>query len=251
MKNAIAIAGLFSVSLASVAIAQPASSSPAAFEVASIRPSAPGEGRRSQSHGNPSEVLLRNMTLKRLVEIAYQVEDFGVIGPDWTDTLRFDLNAKIPEGATRDQYPEMLKTLLVQRFKLTVHRETKIVAGYAMVTAKGGPKLQAAQSDDSSSNDNHGRFVAQAYPLSEFREWLSRSMNAPVADKTGLTGKFDFTFEYSPDSLKPLASDKPSDDSRPSIFDAMQDKLGLKLTPQKIPVEIVVVDHIERVPSEN
>jgi uncharacterized protein (TIGR03435 family) len=135
--------------LASIAAAQSAPPAGIAFEVASIRPSGPSHSG-NHAHGNSSEIFLTNMTPKRLVEIAYQVKDYGFQGPDWMDTLHFDLSAKMPEGSTRGQYPEMLKALLIERFRLAVHRETKIIPGYALMPAKSGFKLKAVEANGSS-----------------------------------------------------------------------------------------------------
>jgi uncharacterized protein (TIGR03435 family) len=220
-----------------------------AFEVASIRASAPGA--KLTYTRNPSDVFFTNVTLKRLAEIAYQVRDFGFSGPEWMDTLHFDVSAKIPQGATREQYPDMLKSLLVERFKMAVHRQTKLLPGYALVAAKGGFKLQPLESNGPSGDSSEGRLVAEGFTMDFLSQWLTRELNQPVADKTGIAGRYNFALDYSEDSLKPIAPGKPVDDSRPSIFSALQQTLGLKLMPEKLPVEILIVDHIERAPSEN
>ena len=220
---------------------------PEAFEVASIKANNSGE-HGSSANANKDQVMLHNISLKRLVEIAYRVRDYGFSGPDWLDTLNFDITAKMPEGSAPNQYPAMLRTLLIERFKLAVHRESRMVSGYALVPAKSGLKLQAVQTEElPSSNAGHGHLDAKGFSMKDLAELLARTLDRPVADKTGISGKFNLALDFAED-----ADANSSDSARPSIFTALQEQLGLRLTSgEKVSVEVVVVDHIERVPTDN
>jgi uncharacterized protein (TIGR03435 family) len=169
--------------------------------------------------------------------------------------LHFDITAKMPEGSTRGQYPAMLRMLLAERFKLVVHRESRTISGFALLPAKAGLKLQPVEADGSSSNSSRGHLDAKGFSMKELAEWLARTLNQPVVDKTGIAGTFNLILDFSEDDRQPLspASDaKPMDSSGPSIFTALQEQVGLRLAGgEKVPVEIVVVDRIERTPAEN
>ncbi len=224
---------------------------PVAFEVAAIKPNTTGPGH-SGEHSSKGAVFMENVSLKQLVERAYDVRDFSFSGPDWLGSVRFDITAKPPGGwSYREQFGPMLQTLLAERFKLVIHRESKVMPAYALVQAKGGIKLKPLEAaDGSSSNTNNGKYTATRVSMQRFADFLSRTLNSPVVDKTEAPGDFKFTLEFSRDDVQP-GSDKPPDNSAPSIFTAVQEQLGLRLVPQKLPVEIVVVDHIEKVPTDN
>jgi len=167
------------------------------FDVASIRPNISG-GSSSHVSRHSGEILLQNVSLREVIEMAYEIQDFGVSGPPWMASEKFDIMAKPPADAPKDQLGPMLQSLLAERFKLTIHRESKTMAAYAL-----------------------------------------------VVDKTETTGSFDFALHFTPDA------NAAEGDSGPSLFTALQEQMGLKLVAQKLPVEIVVVDHVEKVPTEN
>jgi uncharacterized protein (TIGR03435 family) len=138
----------------------------------------------------------------------------------------------------------MLQALLADRFKLAVHRETKETSGYALVVAKGGPKLkeptEAQSGDGSISVVSRGRLKGQKAPLSMLAEQLTRLVGRPVVDETGLEGGFDFDLEWTPE-------DTPTDLAQvPPIFTAIQEQLGLRLEARKERTEIIVIDHVEK-----
>src|SRR5947209_7412353 len=122
---------------------------PPAFEVASIKAAAPPVNGRMMIRmaGDPGRVDYANVSLRDVIRIAYGVKEYQVSGPDWISATRFDILAKLPEGAPREEVPQMLQTLLAERFKLTVHRETKEHSMYALVVGKNGPKLKPAEAD--------------------------------------------------------------------------------------------------------
>jgi uncharacterized protein (TIGR03435 family) len=220
---------------------------PPAFEAASIKLNTSGTGS-SGSKGNRTQVLFTNVSLRRLIQRAYGIQDFELVGPDWMAGVHFDIAAKYPPGeSANEQRNLMLQTLLAQQFHLAIHRETKEMSAYALVVVKNGPKLEASKEDGNSTNSNRGRFEDSAVSMAGLAKQLEEVLEHPVVDKTGLTGSYIVKLEWTPDD-QPAGSDQPLG---PSIFTALQDQLGLKLQTQKLPVEIIVVDRVDRTPVEN
>jgi len=236
------------------ASAQTTPQPPVVFEVASIRANNSG-GHDSTTYGNLNEIMMSNVSLKRLVEIAYRARDYSFSGPHWLDSAHFDIRAKMPEGATRGQYPLMLRALLIERFKLAAHLESKTISGYALVPAKGGLKLHPTQGEEPSSNSRRGHLDAQGFSMPDTAELLARTLDQPVVDKTGIQGTFNWSLDFGEDDRVPFsvaADAKHAESSGPSLFTALQEQLGLKLMGgEKVSVEIVIVDHIEPVPTDN
>jgi uncharacterized protein (TIGR03435 family) len=174
-----------------------------------------------------------NVTLKDVLGKAYLVQSYQITGPDSIEIERFDIAAKIPAGAAQDQIPLMLQSLLADRFNLTIHRETKELPVYALTPAKNGPKLKAAESESgitSNSNRTSWHVVARVSML-RFTEFLSERMSRPVLDQTGLNGTFEMTLDWAVDDA-PTTNDGAAG---PSIFTALQEQLGLRLTSTKGP----------------
>jgi uncharacterized protein (TIGR03435 family) len=221
---------------------------PPAFDAASIKLNTSGGGS-SGSKGNRTQVLFTNVSLRRLIMRAYGIQDFELVGPDWMANVKFDIAAKYPPGeSTNDQRNLMLQTLLAQQFHLVIHRETKEMPAYALVVAKNGPKLEASKETGDSTTTNRGRFDDTAVSMAGLAKQLAQQLEHPVVDKTGLTGVYTLKLEWTPDEQSGSAAEQPLG---PSIFNALQDQLGLKLQTQKLPVEIVVVDRVDRTPVEN
>jgi uncharacterized protein (TIGR03435 family) len=219
---------------------------PPAFEVASVKPNPSGD-HHSSSHTNNGSVVMRNVSLKQLVEMAYDVKDYALSAPDWLDTVRFDISAKPPADTPEKQFQPMLQTLLTDRFKLAVHRESKVMSAYALIAGKNGSKLHAVEPGGGSHrNSDGGKLTAQRVSMPQLADFLARHLDRPVVDKTELPGVFDFELRWAQDD-----SHSTDSASGPSIFTAVQEQLGLKLQSQKLPVEILVVDHAERIPTEN
>lgn len=270
--------------LCGAALCQPA------FEVASIKPADPSPMGRMMVNMNTDAGMLRytNVSLKDCIRVAYRVKDFQVEGPDWIGDTRFNITAKLPEGSSEKQVPEMLQTLLAERFKLTLHRDTKEHAIYALVADKGGPKLKpaevptgeaAAAAGSGSRGGGRGNMMMMMGPdgvhvkaasatLAGLGEMMSRFTDRPIVDMTGIQGQYDFDLAFSPESMRGMpgggmrgpgpggpggGEGHPADaasDSGGTIFDAVQ-KYGLKLEARKAPMEILIVDHMERAPTEN
>jgi uncharacterized protein (TIGR03435 family) len=186
-----------------------------------------------------------NETLKRCLYNAYGVGPNQVVGgPDWLGTDRFNIEAK-PEQPVKDDSVAMamLQTLLAERFKLAVHRETRTISAYVLEVVKNGPKLEKGDGGGASTGNGRGRIEAKNSSMDHFAEVLSRQMELPVLNRTGLDGVFNLKLEWNPRITDPAAEG-------PSVFTAVQEQLGLRLRAQKTPVEVIVVDHAER-PSQN
>jgi uncharacterized protein (TIGR03435 family) len=225
------------------------------FEVASVKKNTSGE--RPSADGKGDRLNIYNLPLKFIVAMAYQVPNDRVDGPSWTENDGFDIIAKPAPDATRDVVFVMLQNLLAERFKLVIHHEQKPVPVYALVVAKNGPKLQPAapggsrrtpctpdglqltcQSQNSTMAD-----LAQNLP-----RWVSMNwFGLPIVDRTGLSGAYDFSLTWT----MTRKVDDPVDPPGLSLFDALQEQLGLKLEQQKAPLDRIVIDHAERVPVEN
>jgi uncharacterized protein (TIGR03435 family) len=238
------------VLLAACAVFAQAQNERPAYEAASVKLNTSGGGG-STSNGSKGQVLMVNQTLKRLIERAYTVKPFQVSGPDWMENIRFDIAAKYPPDTKSDDRPLMLRTLLEDRFKLAVHRETKDLPGYSLVVAKGGFKLKPVEPGGEEEQSRGGTvqtLTAKKMSMAELADFVARRLGVSVADKTGIDGVYDIELRWSSEDENANVTD-PSE--LPSLFSALQETLGLRLAPQKVPVEIVVVDHVERVPIEN
>ena len=220
-----------------------------AYEVASIKPNNSGS-TSSSTHGNKGEIFMKNQTLRRLVERAYDVKPFQVTAPGWLESVRFDISAKYPEETKPDDRVLMMRKLLEDRFKLEAHRETKEMQGYVLVVAKKGLKIKPVENTGGGPNTNGTgdrirTLKVEMITMAQLADQVSRTLGEMVVDQTGVTGVFSFELRWTND-------DKISNEGEaPSIFTALQETLGLRLQPQKVPVEMVVVDRVERVPTEN
>jgi uncharacterized protein (TIGR03435 family) len=247
--------------------AQPA----AEFEVASIHLSNTEQGfinasTPSLNIGGDRALRFAQITLRDLIMLAYGVGAPQVQGPSFLNGRidspadRFDVVAKVPAGATREQVPEMLRGLLAERFHLTFHRENKVLQIFALEVAKGGPKMTESPAEGTgearctrSFAQREGATLAavcnrmtsadiaqqvQALAPGYFRE-------GPIVDLSGLKGVYDFKLEWI------TAMEANNGSPGPSMFNAVQDQLGLKLERRKQPLEILVIDTLDRKPTEN
>ncbi len=220
-----------------------------AFEAAAIKPSNQPPGH-SSSHSRTGMFVASNESLRQLIREAYSLNDNQIDGgPKWMDADRFDINARAAGPAEGDEIMTMLQTLLADRFKLGFHKETRSLPGYALVVAKSGMKIRPADAGESHvgrhSNSEHTSMEVEHAKIADVADALSRSLRAPVIDETGVTGVFSFKLEWTPENLS--ARDAPRDASdNPSLFTAIQEKLGLKLEARKVPTEIFVIDSAEK-----
>ena len=231
------------VLLASLARSQPA------FEVASIKPtpaSAPASPLLEKVDAHPGSVNMSNVRIRTCIKWAYDLKNYEISGVDRLAPERYNITAKADEGTPVPQLRIMMQTLLQNRFRLTFHRETKQVSAFELVVAKGGSKLHPVDADGESSIDAKGAVgYFRQMSMAEFTDFLSLPMLDPVLDHTGLKGRFDFSLDATPDG-------PPSNpDPRYGFADAVEKHLGLKLVSIKTSIEVVMVDHVEKVPTEN
>jgi uncharacterized protein (TIGR03435 family) len=227
---------------------------PLQFEVASVKPlghpPASGGGPWTLNHGR---FKADQAWIRGVIALAYSLLPVQVHGgPSWIDSERYDFVAKAESpDASQDQLRAMLQSLLTDRFKLVVHRETQEVPVYTLAVGKSGSKMQ--ESKDGRKNyinwTGPGQVVFTESGMLGLISILSSTVGGPVVDKTGLTGFYSYKLEFTDPRFQRPGS-QPSVDAAPDIFRAVQEQLGLKLEAKKGPVEVLVVDHAERA-SEN
>ena len=289
------------------AVARPAVDKPRTFDVASVKPAAGTRGE-SRTTIDPGRIHYPAIALKGLLINAYDVRDFQIVGPGWLSTETFQVDATMPPDTTKAQLREMFQNLLAERFKLTLHHETKELPIYGLVVSKNGPKFRESAADPAPKDNGMSapklsekqkgepdtdadgfpslpmptagsggivsvslatlgsRIRAHQVTMQDFVNELMRRqlLGRPVKDETALHAKYDFVLTFSPMGLNhqngPIGGDgnarssaNPTDvgASLPDLFQAVQLQLGLKLEPMNGPVELIVIDHIERVPSGN
>jgi uncharacterized protein (TIGR03435 family) len=258
------------------------------FEVASIKPATPlgPMGMQANRKGgpgtsDPTTYLCENCPLSWVVSKAYDVQPFEFSGPDWLESVRFDFAAKVAPGASKEAFREMLQNLLADRFKLAVHREKKVMEVFELTVSKGGLKIHEAAPKDAIHDDpppaqmqrdrdgfpilppgatmavapGHARIRSDNQPVGWLARMLSGQLHGPVIDSTGLTGKYDYMLSWAFDERPPASSDGAptamADAYRPALIGAVQSQLGLKLEQKKGPAEVLMVDHMEKTPTEN
>jgi uncharacterized protein (TIGR03435 family) len=222
--------------------ANPAAPFPA-FDVATVKPNDPSRhpGATAWSQGPTEDELKMMGSLKTFLKYAYGIEDVQIAGgPKWLDNDLFEIDAKASSPASAAQMRLMLRALLEQRFKLSTHTETKPVAVYSLVVAKGGPKIQQADTSGPGASSSGSTLIRGTLDTGQLAQMLTRVLGRSVIDNTGLNGAYNVGLTWAADD----------DPSGPSLFTAVQEQLGLKLEPTKGPVETLVIDHAER-PSEN
>jgi uncharacterized protein (TIGR03435 family) len=265
------------------------SSTSVRFELASVKPTKYVNGPMTLDVPARGALTATNYPVLGLINYAYGLKNrYQLSGnPEWLWSERFMIRALPPDDAPRDQIPQMMQTLLAERFKLRAHWETREQPIYALVVARGdgrlGPDLQRSQHDcaaflatganpldASAPRDSRGRVLCSRFgrigaavgttiggaPLSELVTWLENfgaawgGLDRPIVDRTNLTGNFDASIEFAfrPGSLTVNPSANRVD--VPDIYQAVQEQLGLKLDPQNAPARILVIDSVER-PSED
>ncbi len=246
-------------------------------------------------HIDGSQVRFNFLSVKDCMRLAWKVKNYQVVGPEWVGSDRFDIVGKVPDGAKTDQVPEMLQNLLIDRFKLTFHKDKKEFAVFALVAGKGGVKLKETAPDAATDNaapksnlnisasgsaagvfvdlgqgswytfaDN--KLVGHKLTMEQIADNLSRYMDKPVVDMTGLpaTKNYDFSFDVTADdyrtmlirsaisagvSLPPEAL-RLAEGTTDSLLSSMEAS-GLKLDSRKAPLDVMVIDHADKTPTEN
>jgi uncharacterized protein (TIGR03435 family) len=263
------------------------------FDVASVKQNRSGEGFIRVGMAPGGRFTATNVPLRQLIQLAYQIQLFQIVGgPNWIASDRFDIVAKAagdvppPTPGVAGPMQLMMRTLMADRFKLTLHNEQREMPIYALVLAKAdgklGPQLKPSTTDCAalmgaaarrggpppppSFNEPMqcgmrvfpGALSAGGFPLSQLTQFLSSTVQRIVVDRTGLTGNFDLNMTWTPDQMPQGRGDPPPgapplpaiDPNGPSIFTAVQEQLGLKLESTKAPVDVLVVDRAEH-PTED
>ena len=239
---------------------------------------------------DPGQATFSDVTLASVLMTAYDVKPYQIQGPGWLETEKYDIVAKVPAETSKDQYHRMLQNLLTERFRMVLHHESKQFQGFELTVGKNGSKVKPTRLGDSVEtkmqpgpykidDDNFPQFdqpgflvaarlnrgaskmsnhvTAVAQPLSSLLLLLSGQLQSPVVDRTGLTGLYDFRMEFVPEGA---AAQPPPPDGTPDtiavnfvpgLITAVQDQLGLKLESKKIPLDVLVIDRAEKVPTEN
>jgi uncharacterized protein (TIGR03435 family) len=270
-----------------------AGQTPAEFEVASIRPSAEQPSGQIQAglQITQAQVTIARLSLRDYLAMAFRLQTRQISGPDWLGSTRFDINAKLPDGATPEQIPDMLQALFADRFKLQAHREQRDTPVYALEVAKGGLKLEKIDPNRDVKEGTAfvvsgggsaqgigvdlGRGSSYAFADNRFEgkkltmEALARTLTAfagrPVVDTTGVEGYFDVSLPVTPEdyqgmlirsaeaagvSLPPQALRLIETSTLDSLFDSLR-KVGLSLEAKRLPLDVLVVDHMEKAPTAN
>jgi uncharacterized protein (TIGR03435 family) len=254
------------------------------FEVASLRPAAPrpvvpypnvGMINGGPGTPDPGQIDYTNIPMRQLLQLAYGLQQtFQLSAPAWVEDTRFDIVAKVPVGATKDQFQVMLQNLLADRLGLAVHHEARDFLGYEMVIAQGGPNVKEsadAPGDPTVLKTEQGRdgfpqlapgsaaLMAFALPNGSTRDsarqqpmsvltWLlAKALGKPVVDKTGLSGKYDFNLTF----VRDERTSANIVGNPPDLFTAMQQQLGLRFEQRRIATDVVVVDRAETTPKDN
>ena len=196
------------------------------------------------------QLVVTNLALDRLLQMAFRVSPPEISGPDWLSSVYVDIAAKYPAGSTEADRAGMMETLLEDRFKLAVHRETRQLQGYALVVAKKGFTLQRLKDDCRQSQGHSGGPVesmeARCVSMDTLANRLGVYTATRIENQTGIEGNFAFQLKWSREQPKTTDLDAP-----PTLFDVLPEVLGLRLQPEKVSVNMIVVDHIERTPTEN
>jgi uncharacterized protein (TIGR03435 family) len=268
-----------------------------AFEVASVKRTPPpepnarvffGPPRGGPGMRDPEQITWTNAAMRNLLMTAFDMHTYQIVGPDWMSAERYDIAAKVAPGATKQQVMLMWQNLLKERFALTIHHESKDFIVDELTIAKGGPKLTRSDLPDDADpfmpdgplkRDKNGAVEMNGYgmivsifpspsgstssmranglTMADFASRLGQPLRHPVIDKTGLTGRFDFTLDYTPDlSGLPPPPDRPltppgTSEPGTDLPYALEKQLGLKLVSGKAKLDVIVVDHIEKTPTDN
>jgi uncharacterized protein (TIGR03435 family) len=263
MKASALLAALMSL----VFSAPPQANKHPQFEVASMKNSPPAHAGEpiniNIGSARNGRVTLTNASLNDCIKYAYSIiSDSQIAGPDWTKSgdVRFDIIAQAPPDTPQDQLLFMLQTLLAERLKLTLHHEQRTLPFLALVVNKGGPKLSEAKDSAEQPMLGVGHIIHHHISMFILASLLSRFERQLIFDTTDLSGFFDVKLEWTPDALKGrgpegggpiLLNGAAVDPNGPSLVTALQEQLGLRLDSRKGPIDVLVIDHAEKVPTQN
>jgi uncharacterized protein (TIGR03435 family) len=240
---------------------------------------------------DPGRITYSYISMNSLLIRALGVKENQIVGAGWRGSEHYDIVASVAPGATKQNVSLMLLNLLEERFGLSFHHETKDLPAYEMTVAKNGPKLKESAADPNATAAPHvifpgdpqakltpdksgvprlppnarllqsggfgagrGFVTARHQTLAQLGAWLEAQLGLPVVDRTGLTGEYDFAFAFSKAGLATAGGASPSNsttDPDPDLRTALQQELGLKLEEKKLPIDVVAIEHLEKLPTEN
>lgn len=215
------------------------------FEVASIKPSAPGSklGSIYPAPGRRRYVGT-SVSLKLMMTVAYHLNYEQISGPGWISDELFDVNAAAEKPSTIEELHTMLRNMVEERFRLRMHDETKVRPVYVLSVDKAGVRMKPSETagDPHVSGPGPGSLTGHSTPMDYFSWLLGLFVDRPILDRTGLKDVYDFTLTWNPD----LTTDTADDNPEPGLFEALRKELGLRLDGQNGPLEVKVIDHVEQ-----
>lgn len=223
------------------------------FAVATIKPHDP-ESHHQGFNAVGDRFVILDQGIVGIMMFAYSLNPHQIVGlPEWAGSAHYDIEGTVdtPGEPNLRQQQEMLQKILAERFQLKFHQEKRELPAYAIQVAKGGPKLAAAADPNAQPDQEgggHGTEMTQVYTsasMADFVMGMQFFLDRPVVDQTGLTGRYDFKFRYTYDVEHATDPNAP-----PGLFTAVQEQIGLKFEPLKAPVDVYVIDHVEK-PSAN
>lgn len=225
------------------------------FEVATIKPSDPND-RNQGFHLEGHRISVENNDVTTILSFAYKVQKSQIVNaPKWFDEDRWDIDG-VPDVEGKpdwNQYRSMLRKVLAARFGVQLHHDKRELSVYTLTVAKGGPKIEKSHSEPNANSDSTGHGMGSAQymkftnsSMAEFAGILGlMGANKPVLDQTNLTGRYDFSLTWTPDSLRATPTDEA-----PGLFTAVQEQLGLKLEATRAPADVLVIDAATK-PTQN
>jgi uncharacterized protein (TIGR03435 family) len=241
------------LAMAAAAFAQTA---PETFDVASIRAAAVvvRDPHAFQVHSSPTSVTMRSVTLKGAIAWSWSVMDNEVQGPGWLESDYYDVIAKTSAPHTEDELRRMFQAVLGERFGVSVHRERKVMQAYVLTVDKTGLKMTETAAEGDSVIEQQPKRMAlalQRTSMPEIATLLSRVLQTPVVDATNLRGRYDAVFDMSKYAEDMHPAEGAPIDMAGVITTALREEIGLRMEPKKTAIDIVVVDHAEKVPQAN
>jgi len=225
------------------------------FDAATIKPSDKADPNSGYwSRPGIGRFYAHSLSIQFLIQLAYGVEKDQIAGkPAWLDSDFYDIEAKPEEGIklSSDELKPRLQNLLIERFHLATHMETKMVRGYALVVAKAGPKLQPTKADHPPSwriDTSAGHLEGLNWSMPFLAQMLQRATSVPVDDETSIAGSYDIKLQFAPDPTSPGVE---QDSALPTLYTALRENLGLELKARQVPMRVLVIDRIDRVPTAN
>jgi uncharacterized protein (TIGR03435 family) len=257
----------FSIALLCARVPAQTAVAPQTFDVASIRENTTSADGRHHIYNDPAESHFRtvNLSIKDVIQFAYGIPDSQILGgPSWLDSAMYDIDAKsdvsvdvrlkaLPTADAQHQKQLMVQALLAERFQLKTHEETRQLPLFDLVIAKGGLRFQPDNSVGNTVDTGRNRLHISGMQdtVAILARELAQVLGRVVVDKTGVSGSYDLKLRWTPDNASPpMLNGAPDPNAPPDLFTAIQEQLGLKLESAKGPVQVLVIDHIER-PSEN